>query len=214
MKRYEALAEAARSVPDGVRVERNLGPLREQSDTAAAEYDSLADRLSLATCQVTLIQRGAANAPTEPIEPYFYATATLSHLVDARSNSADGLLGAGVSVRLLKYLVFELDVYRRVNALAAPAGLDGLLLTVGADGYSDRFGSGERRFFNPRLGLRVGVSALSGRVDLAIGGAVGLEVYKTHSWNIGVQLTALVLVGNHDGPHAGIQSELYAGFGF
>ncbi|MEA2750792.1 MAG: hypothetical protein QOI41_4935, partial [Myxococcales bacterium] len=84
----------------------------------------------------------------------------------------------------------------------------------GFDLYSDALQAGRRRWLNPYLGARVGFSQTQDRGDFAAAGVFGLEIFKTSALMIDVQARAMALVGNPDGPHAGIQPSLGFDLGF
>jgi hypothetical protein len=68
------------------------------------------------------------------------------------------------------------------------------------------------RFTNDSLagaiGARVGFSQTQDRGDFAAAGVFGLEIFKTSALMVDLQARALALVGNPDGPHAGVQPSL------
>lgn len=80
--------------------------------------------------------------------------------------------------------------------------------------YSRSQKSGRRRWLNPYLGARVGFAQTQNRGDFAAAGVFGLELFKTAVLMIDLQVRAMALVGNPDGPHAAVQPSLGFDLGF
>jgi hypothetical protein len=67
---------------------------------------------------------------------------------------------------------------------------------------------------NPYLGFRAGYARMLGDGALAIGGALGLELWKTESVIIDLQLRAYALIQVADSTHAALQPALGANFAY
>jgi hypothetical protein len=85
---------------------------------------------------------------------------------------------------------------------------------AGLDLFSESFESGQRRWLNPFLGLRLGVAQTQNWVDFAAAAVIGLEILKTRVLVIEAQVRPMALVGNPDGPHAAVQPLAGVDLGF
>lgn len=95
-------------------------------------------------------------------EARFFPGVRASHLVVGDGLGASrALAGPGLSAWFFRSLHFDLDL---MTDLPEPqAALDGVVVTLGGDIYSDFLGGGQRRFLNPHLGLAMGYASLSGQ---------------------------------------------------
>ena len=87
-------------------------------------------------------------------------------------------------------------------------------ILLGYDLYSESLQSGRRRWLNPYLGARIGLSTTQDRADFALAGVFGLEILKTSALMIDLQVRAQAMVGNPDGPHAAVQPSVGFDLGF
>ena len=69
-----------------------------------------------------------------------------------------------------------------------PGGVDFFVATIGSELYSDLLGGGRNRFFNPYLGIRVGYANLMSDGAFALGGVAGVEMFKTESLTLELDL--------------------------
>jgi len=185
--------------------------LRAHRQEAAAMEECVSSRST-----VTISLGSAADAVQRPpgVEPRFFPGARFSHLLDASGTGTSGLFGIGLSVQLADVLTFEVELFRSVTALGGREGADAFLFSAGLDVPSELLGAGKRTFLNPHLGVRLGVSSMWGRVDLAAGVTVGLELVHLRALRIDAQVRAIGLLGNSAGPHLGLQSGITVAVGF
>jgi hypothetical protein len=149
----------------------------------------------------------------------FYPGVRFVTLFDLRGESErNGYAGAGLSLEFHdtvgRALVLELDLARTAFTDRPPESNYAYLALTGIDLYSDLLGGGRRTFLNPYLGVRAGYAQTAARGDLALGGVIALELVKTRSILLGLQLRALALVGNESGPHVGLGPTLGANVAF
>jgi hypothetical protein len=67
------------------------------------------------------------------------------------------------------------------------SGVDLLTTTLGVELHSNLLGAGRRKLFNPYFGFRAGYANLDGDDAFAIGGSLGLELFKTDFFFVEVQ---------------------------
>jgi len=166
---------------------------------------------SVARAQVTVVLTTEA-PPPEPRysdrDILFYPGVRVSSLFDVGGTGTVTLLGVGLSLQPAQWVAFEAEFFRATNALSAREGADAFIVSVGLDATSRLFGRGKRKFFNPHLGLRLGVSASFGRIDAVTGVSVGLELVRVQRFVLDVQVRALGQWGNKSGAHLGVQPGL------
>jgi len=82
------------------------------------------------------------------------------------------------------------------------------------DLYSDLLGGGRRRFFNPYIGFRAGYAQSGGSGDLAVGGLIAADLWKSKNALLELGVRALALIGNDRGAHLMIGPHLAFDFAF
>jgi hypothetical protein len=223
MKRYEELLKDAKNVTEVMAVEAQLDRLRAQIDRLEGDLAWMEDKVARATIRVRIYATDEAALPVEPVAAVYPGVRFVT-LLDLRSDSQRyGYAGAGLSlafrdafgIHFGRALVLELDVaHAAFTTPSAPSSDYAFLALVGSDFYSDRLGGGRRRFMNLYLGWRLGYAESEGRGDLAVGGVIGLDLVKTKTASIDLNVRAVGLVGNDVGPHAAIAPGLGANVAF
>jgi len=196
---------------DASQLEATVPELRALLAQDEEEQERLEDAVARAWVDVGL----TTAPPPRPSQPelserdiLFRPGARVSSLFDVGSTGTVWLWGLGLSLQPKPWLTFEAEFFRAADALSGREGADALLFSVGLDATSRLFGRGKRRFFNPHLGLRVGVSASFGRVDAVTGVSAGVELVHAQRLVVDVQLRALGQWGNRRGAHLGVQPGL------
>jgi hypothetical protein len=87
-------------------------------------------------------------------------------------------------------------------------GIQFFLITAGGDLFSDRVGGGRRSTLNPYLGFRLGYARLVAEGAFAVGGTLGLELWKNETLSIDLEVRAYALLGIGDGTHALVEPGL------
>jgi hypothetical protein len=221
--RYREILQRATDPGQILAIERELERVRTDLERIKGRLDYLRDRVAYATIAVG-IARAASVEPEAPGAGYQPMMATgirVLSLVDVREGGTLGYGGAGLTLRFPRSTGdsgrgFALDVdVMRACCGSAPARSDWAYdVLTGLDLFSESLGGGTRRWFNPFLGVRMGVAQTQDRVDFAAAGVVGVDVFKTHALVVGAQLRLIALVGNPDGPHGGVQPQLGVDLGF
>jgi hypothetical protein len=189
MDRLEILAKRDLPLADVLNVEKEMTRVRGEIERIEGEQRFLVDRVQFATINLTLDHQGG---PVELVHARVYPGvrfATLTLL--APGTRTRTRYGGGGSLRINRYLTFDLELFPESNGDSRA-----VLATVGGALYSDYFGYGKRRFFNPYLGARLGYGYLSGQNGLLAAGEVGLELYRQPLLLVEAAVRAYVLT--HD----------------
>ena len=191
LHRYQELLQKAANLDETMQVEAQLERIRGEIEQVKGNLRWMKDRAARATVYLTLRENApvVAEPPPTPVA-LFYPGLRASYLLDLRGEQGEhGYYGAGISLRK-DSAVLELDGLRRVHQ--ASRGLDALIVTVGADSYSELLGGGRRRTFNPYLGLRLGYARFPAAEDAFVFGAsLGLELYKSSTVRLDAGARAL-----------------------
>jgi hypothetical protein len=194
LARYEEILKKAQSVEEILKIEAELSRIRGEIDRVKGALRYLGDRTSRATVYVLLRERPKFIAQDpRPVAKFYPGVRVVSLIELGGEQKTQPALGAGIAVGAGRHLYIELDALKRVNS--GSSGLDAVLATIGGDAYSDFLGGGKRRFLNPYLGLRAGYARTSARNHFAIGGTVGVELWKTNFATIDCDIRALGLLG-------------------
>ncbi len=204
-KRYEDILGQAKSIDEVLRLEAELGRIRQQIEQLKGELRWMRDRAARATVTVSLVTHGDAPPPVilAP-EAKLFPGVRASFLRDVRGSVADeSYLGAGLIVGIWPQFAFEVQGFRTLDEGAE--GLAGVFLTLGGRLYSEFFGNGNRELFNPYLGLRGGYARLGENNEALLGGSVGVELLKTKRVVLDTQLRSYALFGSKAGGHVGVE---------
>lgn len=203
-RRYEDLASRAHSVEDLLRIEEALDRVRERIEVLKGQLRWLQDRTAQATLRVTLV---GPDSPEEAVvhpETKLYPGLRLTYLADFwRATGNAGYLGAGVSLRASRH--FSVDIDGLKDTSSGGRGLDYLLLTLGGELYSDYLGAGQRPWINPYIGFRGGYARCLGRNEVALGGSLGLELYKSQAVVVDLESRVYGVFGTNQGAHLAVQ---------
>jgi hypothetical protein len=187
------------AMKDVLDIEKELTRLRGELEQIKGRLRWLADKVALATLEITLTTREEAEfAASAKFRPGPRASALFA--VDA--DRGDRLrVGFGAALHLHRLLTIDVDVF--------PASGDhgrGLLATAGGAAYSDFLGRGRRRFLNPFLGYRMGYAHLD-RSAFVLGAEAGVELFKHEHLLVEASTRALALI-HGDGADAALQTTL------
>jgi hypothetical protein len=213
-KRYEEILAQAKTVEEILRLEGELGRIRQQIEQLKGELRWMRDRAARATVYVSLFTQG--QLPPPPIvkpQAKLHPGLRLSYLDDLRGDAGhQAYLGAGLSLGSTPSATLELQGFRRVGS--GSAGLDGLFVTLNGRFYSEFLGNGNREFLNPYLGLRGGYARFLGHNEIIAGGAVGLEIFKRDWLIVDADLRGYALFASKVGGHMGLEPSLGASVAF
>jgi hypothetical protein len=191
-------------VEELLKIEAALDRVRERIEVLKGQLRWLQDRSAQATLHVALV---GPDSPDEPIvhpETKLYPGLRLSYLADFwRATGNAGYLGAGLSLRVSRHFSVDVDGLRQTNSGAR--GLDYLLLTLGGELYSDYLGAGQRTWLNPYIGFRGGYARCLGRNELALGGSLGAEIYKSRAVVVDLESRVYSVLGTNQGAHLALQ---------
>ena len=192
MARLEKLAEHELPLSELLEIEKEMTRVRGEIERLEGEQRFLTDRVQYATINITLSSEAAPLG--ELAEAHVYPGARLATLILLDPGMGPAAhFGGGATVRVSRLLTFDLDLFPR-DAGDSRA----LLATLGAALYSDFFGYGRRRFMNPFFGARVGYGYVSGQGGFAVGGELGLELYRQPKLTIEMSGRALALARDKD----------------
>ncbi|MDB5216524.1 MAG: hypothetical protein JWO86_4451 [Myxococcaceae bacterium] len=222
LARYRDLLQKATDPLQILAVERELERVRSDLDRIKGRLTFLRDRVARATIAIAL---HSPEAPSDQLpfarKPQISSGVRALSFVDVRESGTNGYVGSGLTLRLpssggetARGLILDVDVMRACCKSRPDRSSWAYDILLGFDLYSDALQAGRRRWLNPYLGARVGFSQTQDRGDFAAAGVFGLEIFKTSALMIDVQARAMALVGNPDGPHAGIQPSLGFDLGF
>lgn len=208
LARYRAILERATTVQEVLVIEQHLARVRGEIERIKGELRFLRDRAAKATIHVTL-----RSTKAELARAAFYPGVRAAYLLDFRGEQGeDGYLGGGLSLRFSRALSVELDALRRFGS--EERGIDGLLVTLGSDTYSQLAGGGARPFLNPYLGYRVGYARLPGKEDaFVVGGVAGVGLVQTRWVSLDADVTGLGFFGDR-AVHFAVQPALTVNFAF
>ncbi|MBX3231345.1 MAG: DUF4349 domain-containing protein [Labilithrix sp.] len=221
MRRYEELLAKAAAVPEVLAIERELERLRARIDRVKGDLAWMQDRVARATVRVRLFTTSPADDLPLATRSALYPSLRVVMPFDLRGESErHGYLGGGLGLAwhpeagVIRSVGADFGVARSAFTGRPPGSRYVYLALTSLDLYSDLLGGGRRRFFNPFLGLRAGYAQSGGRGDLALGGALGVDVWKGRNALVGLGVQGLALIGNDRGVHAMLIPELAFAFAF
>lgn len=221
MKRYEELLAKASAVPEILAIEREIERLRARIDRVKGDINWMKDKVARATIRVRLFP--IPNAEDVPLatRSAFYPSLRGAMLFDIRGEKDRyGYAGGGIGLAWHgesgnpRAIVVELDLARHAFTDRPPGSRYTYIGLTGFDLYSDMLGGGRRRFFNPYIGLRAGYVQSEGSGDLALGGLIGTDVWKSKNALLELGVRALALIGNDRGTHLMLGPHLAFDFAF
>ena len=159
------------AMQDVLAIERELTRLRGEIEQIKGARRYLLDRVAMATLDVRLRRKDGAIPGRAKAK--FHPGARVSTLFLLEPDGREAVrVGGGAVLHIIPRLTFEVDVFQ------APEGEStALLATFGGSVYSDFLGRGQRRFFNPYLGLRIGYGNLDGSAFVFAAGG-GVELFR------------------------------------
>jgi Domain of unknown function (DUF4349) len=200
--RYEELLKKAQTVADMVTIEAALARVRAQLDRVQGDMRYLADRAARSTIYLTLVEaspQGTDALPEAKLHPGGRATVLFD--IDGQGATRT-FVGGGLSLFIARWFSFDMDLATRTQMAH---GIDAIALTAGGELYSDFLGGGKRLALNPYLGFRGGYFRLVGENAAAVGGTVGVELYKTRVVLLDLGVRSYALIGFGGAVHAAIQ---------
>lgn len=213
-KRYEEILTQAKTIEEILRLEGELGRVRQQIEQLKGEIRWMRDRAARATVYVSLYTE--AEAPPQVIlkpEARVYPGIRGSYLHDFRGEDGDqGYLGAGLTLGATPQVALEIQGFREAGS--GTAGLDGLFVTLNGRLYSEFLGDGTRSYLNPYVGLRGGYARFLTNDEVLLGGLLGLELLKGEWYVVDAELRASALFGSDAGGHLGVEPSLGASIAF
>ncbi len=172
MARYEELLKKASDVKEMLAIEAELARLRTEIDKVKGGLVFLSDRVARSIIYATLQPK--PSSPESVSQDFFPGVRGAFH----RDLTAKvGAIGGGVSLRGRAPVGVEALVLSPLTGPQSPL----LLVTFGGDVYSSKLGGGERRYLDPFLGLRAGVSYTRGRTEAIVPLGLGLDWLKTEA---------------------------------
>jgi hypothetical protein len=205
LKRYQDLLEKAKDTKEMLEIEEELSRVRSEIDRVEGDLRYLADRASRATVYVTLTALRPDVAEVEPEAKLHLGLRGNVPFDFSDAHGARSFGGGGLSLRSSRGLSLDADWATR---LRGSNGIQFFLLTAGGDLYSDRLGGGRRSTFNPYIGFRLGYARLHADGAFAVGGTLGLELWKNKTMSIDLEVRAYALIGIGDGTHALVEPGL------
>jgi hypothetical protein len=202
LARYEELLKKANDPKEMLAIEAELSRVRSEIDRIQGDIRYLSDRASLATVYVTLTSLRPDTDSVEPDAKLFVGLRANLPLDFSNTHGARAFGGGGLSLMPSRAFSIDADWTTR---LKDSDGIQLFLITAGSDLYSDRLGAGKRSVFNPYIGLRLGYARLLGHDAFALGGTLGVELWKSKALSIDLEARAYGLLGLDEGTHAVIQ---------
>lgn len=214
LARFEQILARANSVDEILRVEQEIARVRGQIEQIKGELRYLRDRTARATIHVTLLGPEAiVEPPISKPTAKFYPGLRATYLRDVWGDDGSAsFTGGGFSLRLDRAFSVDIDGLR--GGAESDGGLDVFLATLGGELYSEFLGAGRRKWLNPYLGLRAGYARLRGRNEVAAGGTLGLELFKSDLATIELDARFFGMFGTSAGAHLGIEPALGANIAF
>jgi len=213
-KRYEEILAQAKTIDEVLRLEAELGRIRQQIEQLKGELRWMRDRAARATVHVSLYTRGEAPPPVilQP-EAKVFPGVRASYLRDLRAEGADGsYFGGGLGLGVAPQVSHELQGFRALEA--DEKGLHAVFVTVNGRLYSQFFGDGNRAVANPYLGFRAGYARFLERNEALLGVSVGLEIFKSKRFVLDAEFRSYALFGSKAGGHVGLEPTLGAAIAF
>ncbi|MGC4070359.1 MAG: DUF4349 domain-containing protein [Polyangiaceae bacterium] len=213
LTRYQELLARANTIEETLRIEEHIARISSDIERTKGELRWMKNRVARATIHVELFAKGDWVEPVVTPEAKFYPGFRAVSSWDWRGSAPNqSALGAGISLRFSRH--FSIDFDGLQNTDHPHGALEQSLLTLGGEFYSDFLGAGQRRWFNPYIGIRGGYGRIEGSDQALIGGTLGLELYKSRFMTLDLDLRALGAFGDSVGSHVILQPALGANFAF
>jgi hypothetical protein len=205
LKRYEELLAKAQNVTEMIAIEGQLAQTRTSIDRVKTDIAWMDDRVALSTVYVTLFTKELVQGDETP-EPKLHPGLHLDTLFDLPpGGGASAFAGAGVSMWFVRAFSVDLDLMTGLGERRAAGGIDFLVASAGGELYSDYLGGGRRRWLNPFFGFRAGYARSAEHNQLALGGSLGVEIYRSVGVFVDLQTRVYAFIGPEDGAHVGVQ---------
>lgn len=212
LHRYEEILSRADKVEEVLRIEQELARVRAEIEQIKGNLRWLSDRAARATLHLTLRERAPQVAYSPAPEAKFFPGLRAGTLLDFGARDDRAHVGGGLSLRVSRALSLDLDLFERLGSDAR--GPDAVLATLGGEVYSELLGGGERRFFNPYLGWRVGYARFHDDDEALLGATVGLELYKSPWFGLDVEARNYLGLFGDEGAHYELSPALGARVAF
>lgn len=197
MARYEQLLERAEAVSEVAGIEASLARLRTQIERVEGDLRWLGDLGARSTVYLKLSTAHPeqyAAAPQAKLWPGARALVLFDLASGAdRARFAGGSLGFAFK----RSLGFDVAVLRELGKG------DGSLFyaSFGGEMYSDYLGAGQRRWLNPYLGFRGAYLHHQGLHEAAVGGTLGVELWRSELLLVDVQARGYAAFASKLGLH-------------
>jgi hypothetical protein len=194
--RYQELAKKAASVAELTALEQELERVRTSLDRVKADLAWMSDRVARSTVYLQLARPVEERVSNEAkLYPGLRAPFVVTLDPDGRSTR---YLGGGLSVLLHRTFNFDLDLLTNLDGTRRK-GIDLLVATLGVELYSNLLGAGRRRFLNPYFGFRGGYASFFGDDAVALGGSLGVELFRTEAAFVALEGRAYAVVATDQG---------------
>ncbi len=197
--RYQELAKKAASVGELTELERELERVRTSIDRVNADLAWMNDRVARSTVYLQLarpVEERVSNKAK--LYPGLRAPFVVTLDPDGRSSR---YAGGGLSILVHRTFNFDLDLLTNLDGTRRK-GADLLVTTVGVELYSNLLGAGRRRFLNPYFGFRGGYANFFGDDAVALGGSLGVELFRAEAAFVALEGRAYAVVATDEGTAA------------
>jgi hypothetical protein len=197
--RLEQILAQARSVNDVLRIESELTRVRGEMERLKGELRYLEDRAAQATVYVTLFTRQQPEAEVVVPRAQFFPGIRVAYLEDLHGDGRTrGYYGGAITVGSRRAGI-SLAGFRRLGDSGGT--LDAFTASLGGRFYSQYLGGEYKRWMSPFLGLSGGYARFEGRDEMLVGGALGLDVFKSEMLRIDLGADVAALFGTKAGAH-------------
>ena len=215
ISRYEELLSKAANVTEATQLEAALMRVRTELSRVKSDIEWSRDRVARSTVYVTLSL--PSNSPALEPEAKFYPGLRAALLVDMPSSSSGAstasYAGGGLSLQWGRIFDIDIDFLHALGS-AQSSAVDFYVITLGTAFYSDYFGGGRRRTFNPYFGFRAGYAHAPGQNLLPLGGTLGLDLYKSQRLLFACEARAYAMIGREHGPDFAVEPALTLNFAY
>ncbi len=213
LSRYEQLLKQATTVKDMVTLEAAMARVRTRLDRVKGDLRYLQDRASRSTVYITLRAKAGSSVGEPEARLYPGLRGTLAWDFPSGEDTRS-FAGAGFSLYFFRALNLDADFMGNTSGDGG-SGVDLFITTLGTELYSDFLGGGDREFLNPYLGFRVGYARNLGLNELALGGSLGLDVWKADFITIDLNTRLYAFLGTSERrAHAVLQPNLTLRFSY
>lgn len=170
------LEQPGLAMTDVLAIEKEMTRVRGEIETIKGNQRYLQDRVGLATLDISLSRRdGAVTLARAKFYPGVRATSLFLLDPEGRQRSR---VGVGIVLHtVMRSASLEVDVFESAPAAPGADPKAAVIASFGGAAYSDFLGRGQRRYFNPYLGLRLGYGYLDGS-RFVVQAEAGLELFK------------------------------------